>query len=154
MIIGFGIVLALAILGIVLWMLLTRRLREKYAVLWLVIALAVLVLGLFPELLDGLTHLLGVAVPANLLFALATVLLVGVCLHLSWELSQVEDETRRLAEEVAILHARVDGLTSDDAARDQDGPTADRPARDIAVQGDGEDTSGAPASSTPDRADG
>ena len=113
MIIALGIVLALVILGIVLWMLLTRRLREKYALLWLVIALAVLVLGLFPELLFGLTDMLGVAVPANLLFALATVLLIGVCLHLSWELSQVEDETRRLAEEVAILRAELGAISPD-----------------------------------------
>ncbi|MBW9111858.1 DUF2304 domain-containing protein [Microbacterium ureisolvens] len=110
MIAFYGIIFALFIIGIVLWMLLTRRLREKYAALWLVIALAVLILGVFPGLLLGLTHLLGVAVPANLLFALSTVLLIGVALHLSWELSQVEDETRRLAEEVAILRDQYESL--------------------------------------------
>ena len=35
-------------------------------------------------------------VPANLLFSLAIVLLLGVALHLSWELSQAEDEIRRV----------------------------------------------------------
>ena len=34
-----------------IWMLLARKLREKYAVMWLVIGLAVLVLGIFPQLL-------------------------------------------------------------------------------------------------------
>jgi hypothetical protein len=111
-IVVFGIILALVILGIVLWMLLTRRLREKYAVLWIVIAVVVLILGVFPQLLVGLTHILGVEVPANLLFSLAIVLLIGVTLHLSWELSQVEDETRRLAEEVALLRAQYDSLAT------------------------------------------
>lgn len=132
MTVGFGIVLALVILGIVLWMLLTRRLREKYAVLWIVIALAVLVLGVFPQLLFWLAHLVGVVVPANLLFALAIVLLIGVSLHVSWELSQVEDETRRLAEEIAILRAQMDeperhtGSGRDDQSADgeeRSGPT-------------------------------
>jgi hypothetical protein len=122
-IIALGIIIALVILTFVMWLLLTRRLREKYAVLWLVIALAVLILGVFPELLFGLTRLLGVAVPANLLFALATLLLIGVSLHLSWELSQVEDETRRLAEEVAILHARLDDIAPDRTAREH-GPAS------------------------------
>ncbi len=110
MIIFFGIGLALVILAIVVWMLLARKLREKYAAMWLVIGLAVLVLGIFPELLLGLTRLLGVQVPANLLFALAIVLLLGVTLHLSWELSQAEDEIRRVAEEAAISRAELESL--------------------------------------------
>jgi len=127
-----GIALALLIIVIVLWMLLTRRLREKYAVLWLVIALSVLVIGLFPGLLSGLTALLGVQLPSNLLFATAILLLLGVALHLSWELSQVEEETRRLAEEAAIHRAQIAALDAriavlerrSGAAGDDQGPGA------------------------------
>lgn len=118
MIVLAGIVLAILILAFVMWLLLTRRLREKYAVLWIVVALAVLVLGLFPQLLLWLTAALGVQIPANLLFAAAIVLLLGVALHLSWELSQAEDENRRTAEEVAILRAQLDDLTARFEARD------------------------------------
>lgn len=110
MIVILGIALAVVILVIVVWMLLTRTLREKYAVMWLVIGLAVLVLGIFPQLLLSLTESLGVQVPANMLFALAIVLLLGVALHLSWELSQAEAEMRRLAEEAAISRAEVERL--------------------------------------------
>jgi hypothetical protein len=112
MIVFFGIALAVIIIVVVMTMLLTRRLREKYAVLWLVIGLAVLVLGLFPQMLLGLTRALGVQLPANLLFAIAIVLLLGVALHLSWELSLAEEEIRRNAEEVAILRAQLDLLTT------------------------------------------
>ncbi|MFJ4253038.1 DUF2304 domain-containing protein [Microbacterium sp. NPDC090003] len=110
MIVFVGIALAVLILVIVLWMLLTRKLREKYAVLWLVIAVSVLIVGLFPGLLGALTALLGVQVPSNLLFATAILLLLGVALHLSWELSQVEEETRRLAEEAAILRTQLESV--------------------------------------------
>ncbi|SFR95760.1 hypothetical protein SAMN04487846_1232 [Microbacterium sp. cf046] len=111
MIVFVGITLALVILIIVVWMLLARKLREKYAVMWLVIGFAVLILGIFPQLLLWLTEVLGVAVPANLLFSLAIVLLLGVALHLSWELSQAEEEIRRVAEEAAISRAEIDELT-------------------------------------------
>jgi len=121
MIVFVGIALALVILVIVVWMLLTRTLREKYAVMWLIIGLAVLALGVFPQLLLWLTDTLGVQVPANLLFSLAIVLLLGVALHLSWELSQAEGEIRRLAEEAAISRAEIERL---DARIDRlrDGP--------------------------------
>ena len=111
MIVLVGIALALVILGIVIWMLLARKLREKYAVMWLVIGLAVLILGMFPQLLLWLTESLGVQIPANLLFSLAIVLLLGVTLHLSWELSQAEEEIRRTAEEAAIARAEIESLS-------------------------------------------
>lgn len=110
MIVFLGVGLALLILVVVMRMLLKRSLREKYAVMWLVIGLAVLILGLFPQLLTAMTDLLGVQLPSNLLFALAIVLLLGVALHLSWELSQAEDEIRRLAEESALSDAALSRL--------------------------------------------
>lgn len=108
MIIFVGIALSLVILAFVLWLLIARRIREKYAVMWIIIALSVLILGLFPQLLLWATSALGVQVPANLLFALAIVLLLGVSLHLSWELSQAEDEIRRVAEEAALARTQLE----------------------------------------------
>jgi hypothetical protein len=110
MIVIAGIALALLVLTIIISLLLRRQLREKYATLWLLIGIVILILALFPGLLLGLSTALGVAVPSNLIFALALVLLIGVALHLSWELSQAEDEIRRSAEELAILRAQHDDV--------------------------------------------
>lgn len=110
MIVGIGIAISVLIIVFVVRLLLMRRLREKYAVLWLLLGFSLLVLGLFPNLLAAATEALGVELPANLLFATSIVILGGIALHLSWELSQSEDESRRLAEEIAILGARVDEL--------------------------------------------
>lgn len=115
--IGFlGILFALCVLAVIFSLLLRRQLREKYAIMWLLIGIAILVLALFPGLLVGLSHALGVEVPSNLIFVLALVLLIGVALHLSWELSQAEEEIRRVAEEVALLRADVEDLRA--ATRD------------------------------------
>lgn len=113
MIIVAGILFALVVMAIIVGMLLRRQLREKYATLWLVIGFAVLIISVFPGLLLWMTRVLGVEVPSNLLFAIAIVLLVGVALHLSWELSRAEDEVRRVSEEVALLRADVDALLAD-----------------------------------------
>jgi hypothetical protein len=105
-----GIVFALLVLGLIIVLLLRRQLREKYATLWLVIGLALLVLSAFPELLAFTAAVLGVEVPSNLLFALSIVLLVGVALHLSWELTRAEARIRRLSEEAAITRTEMDDL--------------------------------------------
>lgn len=120
MIAYIGIGIAVIIIVAVLWMLLTRQLREKYAVLWLLLGIVLLALGLFPGLLTAATEALGVQLPVNLLFATAIAVLLGVTLHLSWELSQSEAEARRLAEEVAIIGARLDALEAEAASGEKD----------------------------------
>jgi hypothetical protein len=104
--------LALAIVGLVVEMLRRKKLREKYAALWLIVGVATLVLAAFPRLLNIVAEFVGVQLPSNLLFAMSILMLLGVCLHLSWEISVVEDETRTLAEEVAILRVQVEALTA------------------------------------------
>ncbi|OAE02326.1 DUF2304 domain-containing protein [Arthrobacter sp. OY3WO11] len=103
--------LALAIVGLVAEMLRRKKLREKYAIWWLVVGIATLVLAAFPQLLVFIARVVGVQLPSNLLFILSILMLLGVCLHLSWEISVVEEETRALAEEVAILRIQVERLT-------------------------------------------
>lgn len=110
MTVAASLVFSIFMVIVVLVMLRNGRLREKYAVLWLVIGGLTIILGLFPRLLNWAAALVGVVVPANLLFALSILLLVGVSLHVSRELTILEDETRILAEEVAILRSSVEQL--------------------------------------------
>ncbi|MGF3053836.1 DUF2304 domain-containing protein [Microbacterium sp. YY-03] len=109
MVIG-AIVLSAVLLSGVFILLLRRQLREKYAILWIIIGLAALVLGLVPGLLGAITEAFGFQVPANLLFTLAIVLLLGVSLHLSWELTRSEEKVRRLAEEAGIAGLERDKI--------------------------------------------
>jgi hypothetical protein len=91
------------VLGGIVELLRRRQLKEKYTVLWLLVGLVLVVFTAFPALLERISRALGVAVPTNLLFFVAILFLVGVVLHLSWEASRLENETRKLAEDVAIL---------------------------------------------------
>lgn len=99
---------SLLVLAGIVEMLRRRQLSEKYAALWLVVGVLILVLAVFPGLLVSLSNALGVALPTNLLFFVGIVFLTSVVLHLSWELSRLEDETRKLAEDLAILRLDVE----------------------------------------------
>ncbi|MCB5273867.1 hypothetical protein BJG92_01392 [Arthrobacter sp. SO5] len=105
-----GLIVVVAILIYVFEMLRRQKLREKYAVLWIIVGIGTLILSIFPQLLDKASSFVGIQIPANLLFIMTLILLVGVCLHLSHEQSQAEDEVRILAEEVAILRSDLQDL--------------------------------------------
>lgn len=107
------------------WMLRTRRIREKYAAIWLVLTIAVVVLGVFPELAFWLSDLLGVQTPVNLVFSVALVVLAAVSVQLSTEVSNLEEETRTLAEEIALLRADVERVHRDLSGPDLPGPRED-----------------------------
>jgi len=105
---AIGLAAGVLCLGLIGELLRRRQLREKYAVIWLLVVPPIAVLAVYPPLLDAVARGLGVADPVNLLLFLAVLVLLGVCLHLSWECSRVEEETRSLVEEVALLRHRVE----------------------------------------------
>lgn len=119
-----GLIVA-GFIGFILFLLRRHQLREKYAVLWLVVGVVILVLVLFPEVLFWATAVAGIQVPTNLLFAATLVLLLGVCLHLAWEMSRSEDRIRRLSEEVALLRAKTQKLEDERDERNEPDPSSD-----------------------------
>jgi hypothetical protein len=105
-----GIIGSVLILVVLFELLRRRHLREKYAVMWALVAVGVLVLTIFPGLLTVASDLVGVDVPANLLFFLASLVLMVLTLQHSYELGRLEDKTRTLAEELAIVRMELDEL--------------------------------------------
>lgn len=99
----FFLILTVILVVMVLAQVRNQKMKEKYAALWLGVSAVIIILVVFPKLLDWLAALVGIETPVNLLFLLAIIMLIGVALHLTQELSKMADETRILAEEVAIM---------------------------------------------------
>ncbi len=134
----FFLIVALVVLGLVFNLLRSRKLREKYAALWVAVGIVIVLLAVFPGLLEWFARLVGIQVPSNLLFLLSLILLLGVCLQLSLEISRTEDKIRILAENVAILNLQARSSGSEELlARATDSePTVaiDPPSRHAAPQ--------------------
>lgn len=107
----FAIIVGVVSLGFVFEMLRRRRLREKYAVLWMVIGAAALVLAVWPKLLSALAGAVGINTPSNLLFFASLAISFFVALQLSSEVGLLEEESRTLAEEVGLLRLQVSELS-------------------------------------------
>jgi hypothetical protein len=101
---------AVVTLGFMVELLRRRRLREKYAALWIVVAAVVAVLALFPGLIERASRAVGVTVPVNLVFFVGLLLLLVVCVQLSAEVGTLEQKTQTLAEEAALLRHRIEHL--------------------------------------------
>ncbi|MEX1007244.1 MAG: DUF2304 domain-containing protein [Acidimicrobiia bacterium] len=102
------IVLAAGVIVFIVHLVRSRQLRAKYSVLWFSIGLALAVLAVFPGLLEDVSDLLGIGYPPATFMLLAMSFLLILVLHFSWELSRLEDRTRALAEEHALLRQQVE----------------------------------------------
>lgn len=100
-------VTVLVLIIVILELLRRRQLREKYAVLWLSTIVLILPVAIYPRLVDTMAVQLGIASGASLVLFLAVVFLLVVCIHLSWEVSRLEEETRTLAEQIALVRTEL-----------------------------------------------
>jgi len=111
---------------IVLELIRGRRLKERYALLWLVTGLALLVLSAWRGGLNTIAGWLGVSgYPPAILFAAAIMFVIAVLLHYSTVLSKLTDDNVLLAQEVALLRTRLDAVEA--AATPEVSPTPVEP---------------------------
>lgn len=123
----FFLILAALVIIMVVVQVSNQKMKEKYAALWLVISLLIVVLALFPSLLFWLAGVTGVVMPVNLLFLLSIIMLIGVALHLTLEVSKLSEDVRTLAEEIAILKARFNQKeVSSHVSEDPRGPEQEK----------------------------
>ena len=80
-----------------------RRLLERYALLWLLSAVVLLVLAAWSGLLEKVADLVGIATPSNALFVVGFAFVLTLLLHFSLAVSRLTDETKILAQQVARL---------------------------------------------------
>ena len=83
-----------------------RYLHERYAILWLGAALALIVLAVWTQLLTTISNAVGIATPSNAFFVIAFAFLLVLLLHFSAVVSRLSDETRVLAQRLALLEQR------------------------------------------------
>jgi hypothetical protein len=106
-----GAVAALLLLLIVLELIRGRRLKERYALLWLVTGVVLLVLSAWRDGLNTIAGWLGVETyPPAVLFAVTTLFILLVLLHYSTVISKLTDENVELAQRIALLEERVGRL--------------------------------------------
>jgi hypothetical protein len=100
---------SLLLILIVLELIRGRRLKERYALMWLVTGVALLILSAWRGGLDTIAGWFGVETyPPAILFAVATLFIIIVLLHYSTVLSQLDDQSTVLAQRLALLEQRLD----------------------------------------------
>ncbi len=103
-----AVIAAVVLLAVVLELVRRRRLLERYALLWLLSAFIVLVLAIWGGALTELAKVLGIVSAPNALFFVALGFTLLLLLHFSVAVSRLTDQTKILAQRLAILEERTE----------------------------------------------
>jgi hypothetical protein len=103
-----GAIASVLLILVVLELVRGRRLKERYALLWLATGAVLLVLSVWRDGLNTIAGWLGVSTyPPAVLFAVATLFILLVLLHYSTVISRLTDENVDLAQRIALLEERL-----------------------------------------------
>jgi hypothetical protein len=101
--------IAAAILLLVIFELIrSRRLQERYALLWLLTGIVIFVLAVWRSLLGRASDLVGIAYPPSALFVLAAFFILLVLLHYSTVISTLSEQNTALAQRLALLEHKLE----------------------------------------------
>jgi hypothetical protein len=91
---------------IVLELVRRRRLLERYALVWLASAVILLALAIWQGLLGTIADAIGVFYPPTALFVIAFGFILLLLLHFSTAVSRLTDQTKVLAQRLALMEER------------------------------------------------
>ena len=108
---------SLLLLVVVFELIRSRRLRERYARLWLLTGLVLLALSVWRGGLNTIAGWFGVTgYPPAVLFAVGSLFVILVLLHYSTVISRLSDQNTILAQRLALLEERLSSAKRDEAA--------------------------------------
>lgn len=87
-----------------------KKLELKYTLIWFLVAVFLLIFDAFPTLLGGLSNLLGIASPINMLFFLGFVFVLMIVFTQTAIISNITRKEKRQSQEIALLNKRIDDL--------------------------------------------
>ena len=103
-----GTIASVLLVLVVLELIRKRRLRERYALLWLATGVVLLVLSAWRDGLNTIAGWVGIETyPPAVLFAVATLFILLVLLDYSTVISRLADQNAVLAQRLALLEEKL-----------------------------------------------
>ena len=98
---------SLLLLFVIFELIRSRRLRERYALLWLLTGAVMLLLSLWRTGLNRIAGVVGIHYAPSALFVFGSVFILVVLLHYSTVISKLSDQNTILAQRLALLEQQL-----------------------------------------------
>ena len=104
------LVASLLVFILILYFVVHRRFYIKYSIAWLLWALLILLMVIFPDPFYELSHLIGIEMPVNAVFLVMIGLLYALVFYVYVMISKHNDESIKLTYSISVLQKELDEL--------------------------------------------
>lgn len=98
-------ILVICLLLVIVSMIRNKALELRYSLAWILVGCGILILDLFPGLMEVLAKLMGIASPVNMLFFLGFCFSLVIILVLTIAMSRMSVRIKNLAQEIALYES-------------------------------------------------
>jgi hypothetical protein len=105
-----AIVVTSGLFGIVFELVRRRQLMERYALLWMLAAIVLLLLAIWKELLERIASTIGIFYAPSAIFVIAFGFVLILLLHFSLVISRLADQNKVLAQRLGATQQRLERL--------------------------------------------
>ena len=105
---------------LILYLYIRKDLKEEYAILWFIIGASIIVLSTWTELLIALKVILDAQRVSDIILAAFIMFLLIMSIYYSAKLSEIVEQNKRLAQEIALLRVLMNSTTNLKEKRDND----------------------------------
>jgi hypothetical protein len=113
----FFIALGVLVLVFVINLVRTKKLKEEYALLWLLMAVTLVVAPLLIDLIDRISFAIGIDYPPALIIVIALVCFALIFFQISVAISRFSEQIKNLGQDLALTRKRVEELEEQLGAR-------------------------------------
>lgn len=100
--------LSLGLMVLIIELIRRRKLKEKYALLWLFTGSIILILAICDRLLGWIIAVLGIKLPINAAFFFGIFFIILMNLHFSLVISNLSEQSKILAQKIALLEFEIE----------------------------------------------
>lgn len=101
------VICVIIFLAMIIRLLRKKSLELKYSILWIITGVVLLVLAIFPTLLEKFTAIVGIYSVVNGLFAIALFFTLLMLLSLSSIVSQLTKKNKEIAQQLALIEKEI-----------------------------------------------
>lgn len=91
-----------------------RKIQLKGALSWIFLALLILILDIFPQIMLYFAELVGVEVPSNMIFFIGFLVVLAMLYSSGVAISSLQVKVQRLTQEIALLEKELNALKDRD----------------------------------------
>jgi hypothetical protein len=106
----FFILLGVLVLLFVINLVRTKKLKEEYALLWLLMAASLVLAPLLIDLIDQISFAIGIDYPPALMIVIALVCFALIFFQISVTISRFSEQIKNLSQDLALVRRRLEQL--------------------------------------------